>query len=114
MGGNGFRSPAGDKGEPKLKLTGDDAPSLAKSFSERGGKGLPGVITAIDLGNFVSDEHTWGNDEGYRAPKFMEVTIQFSPLHDLPPGIDSSGHLTAASYGDGGSRAYNKGKFRTE
>lgn len=87
----------------------DKAPSLLKSFRERGGKGLPGVITAIDLGNFVSDDTTWGSDQGYRAPKFLEVTISFSPVHDLPPGIDSSGHMTSAIYGVGGARAYNKG-----
>ena len=86
-----------------------NAPSLLKSFRERGGKGLPGVITAIDLGNFVSDDTTWGADQGYRAPKFLEVTIQFSPVHDLPPGLDSAGQMTSALYGVGGSRAFNKG-----
>ena len=41
----------------------------------------------------------------------MEVTVQFSPVHDLPPGIDSTGHMNSAVYGVGGSRAYNKGGF---
>jgi hypothetical protein len=85
------------------------APSLLKSFRERGGKGLPGVITAIDLGNFVSDDSTWGVEQGYRAPKFLEITIAFSPLHEIPPGLDSEGQITSAQYGVGGSRAYNKG-----
>ena len=57
----------------------------------------------------MSDDTTWGVEQGYRAPKFLEVTIAFSPVHDIPPGLDSGGQMTAAQYGVGGSRAFNKG-----
>lgn len=108
----GTHFPGTKKTHPVTKIdfsNADNAPSLLKSFRERGGKGLPGVITAIDLGNFVSDDTTWGVEQGYRAPKFLEVTIAFSPVHDIPPGLDSGGQMTAAQYGVGGSRAFNKG-----
>lgn len=89
----------------------DHASSIIRSFNDSGGRGLPGVITSLDFGNFADDNTPWSIDNGYRAPRFMDVTINFSVVHDLPPGLDSSGQLTSAVYSVGASRAFNKGDF---
>ena len=87
------------------------ASSIIKSFTETGGRGLPGVITSIDLGNFTDELTTWGIDKGYRGPRLLDVTISFSVVHDIAPGLDSNGQMNSAIYGMGSSRAYNKGDF---
>ena len=124
---NGAYAPVGEKSaEPHPYINNDPgaaddnklifnnpakASSIIKSFSESGGRGLPGVITSIDFGNFVDESTVWGSDRGYRAPRMLEVTVSFSVVHDIPPGLDSSGQLNSAIYGVGASKAYNKGNF---
>lgn len=108
----------GPKGKNKLgfgedismDLT-DTSLSVVRSFHESGGRGLPGVITSIDFGNFAEETTVWGIDRGYRAPRMADVTISFSVVHDLPPGLDSAGQMNSAIYGVGISKAYNKGDF---
>ena len=85
------------------------AGSVVRSFQDTGGEGVPGVITSIDFGNMV--ENTWGVDDGYRAPITLDVTISYAVVHDIPPGLDSHGHMNSAIYGVGASRVYNKGKL---
>lgn len=124
---NGAYAPVGEKSaEPHPYINNDPgaaddnklifnnpakASSIIKSFSESGGRGLPGVITSIDFGNFVDEATVWGSDRGYRAPRMLEVTVSFSVVHDIPPGLDASGQLNSAIYGVGVSKAYNKGNF---
>ena len=40
-------------------------------------------------------------DIGSRAPKFCTVSIQFSPVHDITPGLDSDGFNRAPIYNAG-------------
>ena len=87
------------------------ASSIIKSFTDSGGRGLPGVITSIDLGNFTDESITWGIDQGYRGPRLLDVTISFSVVHEIVPGLDSNGQMNSAVYGIGSSKAYNKGEF---
>jgi hypothetical protein len=87
------------------------ASSIIKSFTDSGGRGLPGVITSIDLGNFTDELTTWGIDKGYRGPRLLDVTISFSVIHEIVPGLDSNGQMNSAVYGIGSSKAYNKGEF---
>ena len=99
-------------GEGDLMMDGSGNPlSVVKSFHESGGRGLPGVITSMDLGNFADESTVWGIDKGYRAPRMADVTIAFAVIHDTPPGLDSTGQMTSATYGVGASRVYNKGNF---
>ena len=85
--------------------------SVAKSFRDSGGQGLAGVITSIDLGNLVDVNAVWSIDPGYRAPRMVDVTVSFAVVHDIPPGLDSLGHMNSAIYGVGASSVYNRGKF---
>ena len=68
---------------------------IVKSFESTRGKGLAGFITAMTL-DYA--ESTWETDHGSKAPKSINVSITFSPVHDLPLGMDAHGKLIAPSH----------------
>jgi len=64
------------------------------------GRGLAGVITQLSLS---FEGSIWGTGEdsrlqGLKAPKRIQVTLAFSPIHDLPLGLTSTGDLFAPSH----------------
>ena len=61
------------------------------------GRGLAGVITNMTM-NY--DGATWGTDKAARdrAPKMVNISLGFAPIHDLPLGLDSVGELIAPSH----------------
>ena len=64
--------------------------ALVKSFKTTGGKGLAGVIESM---NFAWLENMpWDVSPGNQAPMFCKVTLNFSPIHDIPPGLDWQGY----------------------
>lgn len=79
--------------------------AIVKSFRSAGGKGLAGFIETLsfdwydrvtwEIGHGTSDEISWA---GRRAPKMCKVTVGFSPVHDISPGIDHMGFNRAAVY----------------
>jgi hypothetical protein len=71
--------------------------ALVRSFRAVEGKGLAGVITSMNL-NY--DGATWGTAQEHsdRAPKQVEISLGFAPIHDLPLGLDSHGELVAPSH----------------
>ena len=44
--------------------------------------------------------------DGSKAPKLVKMTINFAPIHDIPPGLDSDGAMRAPVYNAG--RIVNK------
>ena len=70
--------------------------AVAKSFKDTGGKGLAGFIESMSFDWF--DKVTWETDFNRRAPKFCKVTIGFSPIHDISPGLDHMGFNRAPLY----------------
>ena len=69
---------------------------LIDAMEESGGRGLAGAITSLD---FAWNEAPWETDASLgRAPKYVKVTMTFSPIHDEPLGITSDGSLRAAAY----------------
>jgi hypothetical protein len=75
----------------------DEKNPILRSFKAVGGKGLAGVITALNfdwLGGGMWEVAKFGA----RAPKMCKVTITFSPIHDIAPGIDASGMNRAPLY----------------
>jgi hypothetical protein len=70
--------------------------ALAKSFQDTGGKGLAGVIETMSFDWY--DKVTWETQLGSIAPKICKVTIGFSPIHDISPGIDHMGANRAPVY----------------
>lgn len=77
-----------------------DNNAIAKSFKDTGGKGLAGFIESISFDWY--DKVTWETERGRVAPKMCKVTIGFSPIHDISPGIDHLGFNRAPVYPVGG------------
>jgi hypothetical protein len=71
---------------------------VIRSFESTRGRGLAGFITDM---KFDWNESTWEIDAGYRAPKYMKISISFSPIHDIPMGLDSSGMARSVAYNVG-------------
>lgn len=69
--------------------------SIVRSFDESAGRGLAGVITSL---GFDWNEAPWETAPGSRAPTYCKVTMQFSPVHDIPPGLDRDGSPRSSVY----------------
>ena len=74
--------------------------ALVKSFSSVQGKGLAGVIDSLNFDWY--DKITWEIKPGSKAPKMCKITLGFSPVHDISPGIDHFGYNRAPVYNVGG------------
>ena len=70
--------------------------AVAKSFKDTGGKGLAGFIETIGFDWY--DKVTWEVMPDRTAPKLCKVTLSFSPIHDIAPGIDHFGFNRAPLY----------------
>lgn len=70
---------------------------VVKSFESAGGRGLAGVITSLGY-EWLNDNYSWETTKGRHAPKMCKVSISFSPIHDLPMGLDSDGFARAVPY----------------
>jgi hypothetical protein len=84
-----FFNPEGNSGNP-----------IVKSFDSVRGEGLAGVITSI---NFDWSEARWDTDNGFnsKAPMFGKIDLSFEVIHDINPGLDSSGMMIGAPYNIG-------------
>ena len=71
------------------------ANSIVRSFEDSYGRGLAGVIKSI---NFDWNEASWETSMGSRGPMWCKVSIQFTPIHDIPMGLDSEGMPRAVPY----------------
>ena len=72
-----------------------DSNPIVKAFESTAGKGLAGVIKTI---NFNWFEPTWEIDSGAKAPQWCRIEMSFSPIHDIPPGLDDEGFNRAPVY----------------
>lgn len=72
--------------------------AIARSFRSVGGKGLAGFVDSMSFDWY--DGVTWTTNEGpgRKAPKMCKVTISFSPIHDITPGLDHTGANRAPLY----------------
>lgn len=71
---------------------------LTAAFESTLGKGLAGFITMLDV-NY--QDQLWEIDSGSQAPKVVKFTVNFAPLHDIPPGLDADGVMRAPVYNAG-------------
>lgn len=81
----------------KTKFLNDNA--IAKSFKSAGGEGLAGFIDSMGFDWY--DKVTWEIQPGRKAPKMCKVTISFTPVHDITPGLDHNGFNRAPIYNIG-------------
>lgn len=70
--------------------------ALIKSFESTAGKGLAGVLDSLNFD--WHDRVPWEDKIGSKAPKMCKVTIAFSVIHDISPGIDWMGYNRAPVY----------------
>ena len=73
---------------------------VTRAFENSGGRGLAGVIDSLSY-TWIDNVVPWETDWNGRAPKVCKVTVGFDVIHDLPPGIDSSGYNRAPIYNVG-------------
>lgn len=70
------------------------------AYESSKGEGLAGFITNLDI-NY--NEQLWEtSEEGSKAPHAVKVSISYSPIHDIPLGIDKEGMMTSPAYNVGG------------
>ena len=91
-----------------LRLTTTDAAefmhpgnnSITRAFENSGGRGLAGVVRSLSY-DWIDSSMPWEVDWGSRGPKVCKVSINFDVIHDIPPGLDSSGYNRAPIYNVG-------------
>jgi hypothetical protein len=71
---------------------------IVRSFESSRGRGMAGFITGMTMDWADS---TWEIDKGSRAPISLKISVTFSPIHDIPLGLDSDGAMRAVAYGVG-------------
>ena len=73
--------------------------AIVRSFESTAGRGLGGVITSL---SYDYADAPWETRKlGSRAPMWVKVSISFTPIHDLPPGLDHDGFNRAPIYNVG-------------
>lgn len=78
---------------------GENGNTIIKAFETTKGKGLAGFIKSI---KFDWSEARWETGRfNSRAPMSLKVSMDFIPIHDINPGIDSDGFMTAPVYNVG-------------
>ena len=73
----------------------EDNNAITRSFKTTSGRGLAGFIDNI---SFDWNSATWDVDQGRKAPKMCKITLGFTPIHDISPGIDAYGYNRAPIY----------------
>lgn len=79
-----------------VKFLSPDSNSLVKSFSSTAGKGLAGTIDNLSFNWY--EGVLWETSPGKKAPQMCQVSISFTPIHDVSPGIDWMGANRAPVY----------------
>lgn len=72
---------------------------IFKAFETTEGRGLAGVMKTL---RFDYSNVTWETEMfNGRAPRMLKINIDFTPIHDVAPGIDWSGFNTAPTHNVG-------------
>ena len=72
---------------------------ITRAYETGMSRGLAGFITNLDVSY---NEYTWDTGRiGSKAPMMVKINIGFSPIHDIPPGLDHNGMLRAPVYNVG-------------
>ena len=79
--------------------SGDNGNPVIKAFESTKGKGLAGFIKSL---KFDWSEARWETGrQNARAPMSVKVSIDFAPIFDINPGLDSEGFMTSPVYNTG-------------
>jgi hypothetical protein len=94
-------APGRDRTRPQLirEFLDHNNNSIIRTFKETGaGGGLAGFIESMSFEWISSNQVTWEIDVGKKAPKLCKVQMEFSPIHDITPGLNSQGNNRAPVY----------------
>lgn len=69
--------------------------AIVRSFESTSGRGVAGFITSLDL-NY--EGATWETKIGKKAPKMVTIAMGFTPVTDLPLGLDYDGNMRNPSH----------------
>jgi hypothetical protein len=73
--------------------------SIIRTFKDSGaGGGLAGFLESMSFEWISGNQTTWDVNEGRKAPKICKVTMDFSPIHDITPGLGWKGNNRAPVY----------------
>lgn len=88
--------PNKDKKDSMFKVLFSDSNPLFRSFESTAGRGLAGVITSLNFDWGLNSEINWDLSKfGYKAPQGCKISISFTPIHDIVPGLDHNGMMRA-------------------
>ena len=75
--------------------------SVLKAFESTAGEGMAGFIKNIKFNMDTGD--LWSTDatDNRRAPMMVRISIDFAPIFDVNPGLDSQGFMIGAPYNVG-------------
>ncbi len=73
---------------------------FVRGFETTMGRGLAGKLGGMTF-NWLNDKFPWETDYNARAPIGCEISFSLDVIHDLPPGLDSSGFNRAPLYNVG-------------
>jgi len=68
---------------------------IVRSFKSAGGQGLAGFIESMQFDWMAG---TWDTSDDRKAPQMCKITMSFTPVHDIPPGLSSDGQNRAPIY----------------
>jgi len=74
--------------------------TITKAFEDSAGRGLAGFIGKLSY-ELIGEKIPWEIDHGSRAPKMLEISFDFKPVHDIAPGLDADGFSRAPVYNVG-------------
>lgn len=75
-----YDSNLGYRSGPVVRMRIGDA---INALGPEGGRGLPGIIESLD---FDYTEAMWELKKGYKLPRHVDVSMQFTIIHDVPIG----------------------------
>lgn len=71
--------------------------AIVRAFDSTAGKGLAGVITALNF-DWLDNVPWEVNETLGKAPQMCKISISFQPIHDIGPGLDADGFDRAPVY----------------
>ena len=87
----------GQNSTPAGEFFSSENNAIVRSFETTRGRGVAGFITSIGL-DYGMNSHTWDTSAGKRAPKFVKISLGFTPITDLPLGLDYNGDIRNPSH----------------
>lgn len=74
-----------------------DGNAIVRSFESTRGRGVAGFITTLSL-DYGMGSYPWSDKIGSKAPMVVKIGLGFTPITDLPLGLDYDGYIRNPSH----------------